>query len=405
MTGDQTNMDWNTAISVKSAQSTGGTSQPPVELRLTASQGPEVGTYAGAMINMSSNNYLSLADHEQVRKASIEAVREFGFGLASVRFLSGTHAVHKRLEDQTAALLAMEEAVLFGSCFDANADVFEALLDAGDRIISDELNHASIIDGIRLCKAKRLRYKNADMEDLRRHLETPHPGGMTLIVTDGVFSMNGTIAPLRDIVSLARKHGAFVMVDDSHGLGAVGKTGRGTAEEYDLLGQVDLITGTYGKALGGGMGGFAATSSVAAAILRRRARPYLFSNPIPPQLAAGASTAIEIMLGEPERVSLLKQRATYLRAALRERHIEILPGDHPIVPVMLRDTQLAQSLVAHCRAKGVLVSAIVYPIVPKGEERVRLQVSSGHTIEQLDRVANTVEAWWQEAGFGSGSAA
>lgn len=349
------------------------------------------------MINMSSNNYLSLANHDEIKDACINAIKQFGFGLASVRFLSGTHAAHRKLEKETAELFKAEEVVLFGSCFDANAGVFEALFGAGDRVISDELNHASIIDGIRLCKAQRHRYKHCDMGDLEQLLRTPHPNGNTLVVTDGVFSMNGTAAPLREIVTLARRYGALVMVDDSHGIGTVGKTGRGVIEEQGLFGEIDLITGTYGKALGGGMGGFAVSSSDLASVLRRRARPYLFSNPVPPQLAVGACKAIEIMLREPERVERLAGRAVYLRGALKSHGIEIVDGSHPIVPVMLRSSERAQSLVAHCRAHGILVSAIVYPVVAKGLERIRLQVSADHSIEQLDHVVRTIEAWWAKA--------
>lgn len=386
-------MSWKAVISAKRAGLDGAAS---AELRLMISQGAQVATERGDMINMSSNNYLALADHPEIKAAAVDAINKYGFGLASVRFLSGTHAIHKQLEEQTAGIFSTEDAVLFGSCFDANAGVFEALLDANDRIVSDELNHASIIDGIRLCKAQRLRYKHRDVEDLGRQLSEPHPAGMTVIVTDGVFSMNGAIAPLREIVDLARKFGAFVMVDDSHGIGTVGKTGRGVVEEQGLLGQIDLITGTYGKALGGGMGGFAASSSDIATILRRRARPYLFSNPVPPHIAAGVGKALDIMLREPERVARLGDQARYLRNALTDRKIEVLEGQHPIVPVMLRSTESTRSLVSHCRSNGILVSAIVFPIVAKGQERVRLQVSAGHTFQQLDSVVGTIGEWWSK---------
>ncbi|HSW20613.1 MAG TPA: glycine C-acetyltransferase [Ramlibacter sp.] len=360
---------------------------------LSSAQGGVVIADGARMINMSSNNYLDLANAPAVRVAATQALAQYGLGLASVRFLSGTHDLHLKLEQATGELLHTEDCIAFGSCFDANAGIFEALLDEEDRILSDELNHASIIDGARLSKAARLRYRHRDLEDLERQLRQAPASGVTMIVTDGVFSMDGSIAPLPGILQLARQYGALVMVDDSHAIGALGATGRGCAEFFDVLGQVDLITGTYGKALGGAMGGFAAGRCELIELLRARARPYLFSNPIPPSIAAGVLAALRLMQDESGRLQALHASTNFLRTQLEQAGLEVLPGQHPITPVMLRSSDATRDLVTHARSAGVLVSGIEYPVVAKGQERIRLQVNAGHSREDLSHVVHVLSQW------------
>ncbi|VTU46474.1 2-amino-3-ketobutyrate coenzyme A ligase (plasmid) [Variovorax sp. SRS16] len=377
-------MHWKEKLRAKAAAP--GSRPVARPMVLTSAAGGMVTTEAGRMVNMSSNNYLDLANAPPVRAAAAEALERYGLGLASVRFLSGTHALHLELERATRELLHADDCIAFGSCFDANAGIFEALLDDGDRIVSDELNHASIIDGVRLAKASRLRYRHCDLEDLERLLREGPGTGITMIVTDGVFSMDGSLAPLADLVRLAGRYGALLMVDDSHGIGTLGATGRGTAEHFDMLGQVDIITGTYGKALGGAMGGFVAAGREIIELLRARSRPYLFSNPIPASLAAGVIAAMKLMQSEPLRLGRLRESTRFLRTQLAEFGFDVPAGVHPIAPVMLRDSHRTRSLVAHARSNGVLVSGIEYPVVPRGTERIRLQVSAGHTLEQLSTV-------------------
>lgn len=384
-------MNWRQTITRRIATHGVRSAAPPLTLHSAAAG--TVLTNDGPMVNMSSNNYLDLANAPAVRAAVIDAVQQYGLGLASVRFLSGTHDLHLQLERTTGNLLGTEDCIAFGSCFDANAGIFEALLTEEDRIVSDELNHASIIDGVRLSRAKRLRYRHRDLEDLERLLRSDAGTGLTVIVTDGVFSMDGSLAPLSELVRLSREYGAMLIMDDSHGIGALGTSGRGTAEHVGLLGQIDVITGTYGKALGGAMGGFVASSHEIVEVLRARSRPYLFSNPIPACVAAGVLAAIEIMLAEPQRLRKLRESTDYLRTQLSKVGFEVLGGVHPITPIMLRSPERTQSLVAHARKNAVLVSGIQYPVVPLGTERIRLQVNAGHTLEQLSEVVDAFARW------------
>ena len=385
-------LDWKVKLRNKSAAA-GGTADALV---ISSAQGGTVIASGRSMINMSSNNYLDLANSAAVKAAAADALQRYGFGMASARFLSGTHELHIELERITRDLLQVEDCIAFGSCFDANAGFFEALLDEDDCILSDELNHASIIDGVRLSRTTRMRYKHCDMEDLERQLSAASCKGITLIVTDGVFSMNGSMAPLEDILRLARRYGAYVMVDDCHGIGVIGSTGRGTLEHFNLLGKVDVITGTYGKSLGGAMGGFVAGSSEIIKLLRMRARPYLFSNGIPPHMAAGVMRAILMMQEEPQRLKKLWASTEFLRTRLVQAGLDVLPGTHPITPVMLGNAEVTQDFVAYARGNGILVSGIQYPVVARGKERVRLQVNAGHSEDDLAKVVEVFSACHQE---------
>jgi glycine C-acetyltransferase len=338
-------------------------------------------------INLCGNNYLGLAGDERVAEAAIKAVRDAGAGFASVRFICGTHALHKELEAATADYLGFEDAILFAAAFDANGGVFEPLLGEEDAIVSDALNHASIIDGVRLCKAQRYRYPAGDMGELEVQLKAARAAGArtVLIVTDGVFSMDGYIAKLPAITRLADQFGALVMVDDCHSTGVLGPGGRGTAAHYGLAGRVDILTGTYGKALGGAMGGFIAASKPVVALLRERARPYLFSNALAPAVCGAALAAIEIARGpEGDRLrERLFANAKAFRSAMAANGFDLLPGEHPIVPVMLGEARLAQDLARALLDEGVLVSGFSFPVVPRGQARVRTQVSAAHSPAEI----------------------
>ena len=336
------------------------------------------------VINMCANNYLGLADSPRVIRAAKEAYDRWGYGLASVRFICGTQQIHKDLEAAISDFLGMEDTILYSSCYDANGGVFEPILGEGDAVISDELNHASIIDGIRLCKAAKFRYKNNDMEDLRAKLDAAKGCRIKMIVTDGVFSMDGYIANLKAICDLADEYDALVMVDDSHAVGFMGKTGRGTHEYCGVMGRVDILTGTLGKALGGASGGYVSAKKEVVELLRQRSRPYLFSNTLAPAIA-GASLEVIKMLGDTtEYRDRVHENTSYFREKMEALGFDLLPGTHPIVPIMLYDARIATEFSARLLEKGVYVTGFSFPVVPRGKARIRTQVSARHTKEDLD---------------------
>ncbi len=336
-------------------------------------------------INLCANNYLGLSNHPALVQAARDALDAYGFGMSSVRFICGTQLPHKRLERRLSEFLGMEETILFPSCFDANAGLFEALLGPEDAIISDALNHASIIDGIRLCKARRLRYANNDMAELEAKLAEAADARYRLIATDGVFSMDGHVADLRTICELAERYDAMVMVDDSHATGFVGASGRGTPEYCGVAGQVDILTGTLGKALGGAAGGYVSARSEIVEWLRQRARPYLFSNSLAPVIAQTSLSALELIAGSGSLRERLWHNANRFRTEMSALGFTLLPGEHPIVPLMLGDPRLAQDFADGLRLKGVLVAAFSFPVVPRGQDRIRAQMSAAHDTETLDR--------------------
>ena len=343
-------------------------------------------TQVQGVLNMCSNNYLGLADDPRLIEAAKASYDRWGYGLSSVRFICGTQQQHRILEQKIARFLSMDDTILYSSCFDANGGLFEVLLGPEDAVISDELNHASIIDGVRLCKAKRYRYKNNDMADLRAQLEAAQAAGCRtkLIATDGVFSMDGYIANLKAICDLADEFDALVMVDDSHAVGFVGKTGRGTAEYCDVVGRVDIITGTLGKALGGASGGYTCARQEIVDLLRQRSRPYLFSNTLAPSICATAIRTFDLLTESSGQLDKLNENTQYFRRRLKEEGFDIAEGVHPIVPVMLYDARTAQEFAARMLQKGVYVVGFCYPVVPMGKARIRTQVSAAHSREDLD---------------------
>jgi glycine C-acetyltransferase len=336
------------------------------------------------VLNMCANNYLGLADHPALIAAAKEALDSHGFGMASVRFICGTQDIHKKLEAALTKFLGTEETILYPSCFDANGGLFETLLTDKDAVISDELNHASIIDGIRLCKAQRFRYKHNDMADLEAKLLETKDARFRLIATDGCFSMDGTIANLKGICELAEKYDALTMIDDAHATGFLGKTGRGTHEHCGVMGKIDIITGTLGKALGGASGGFTSGRKEIVDLLRQRSRPYLFSNTIAPPVVAASLKALELLSASTELRDKLEENTKYFRAAVTERGLTIKPGTHPIVPIMIGDAAKSQKFAARMLEKGVYVIGFFYPVVPHGTARVRTQVSAAHSREDLE---------------------
>jgi len=340
------------------------------------------------VLNMCANNYLGLADHPALIAAAKEALDTHGFGLASVRFICGTQDIHKDLEGSLSKFLGTEDTILYPSAFDANGGLFETLLGAEDAVISDELNHASIIDGVRLCKAQRLRYKHNDMADLEAKLREASGARVRLIATDGCFSMDGTIAELGAICDLAEKHRALTMIDDAHASGFLGKTGRGTHEFRGVMGKIDIITGTLGKALGGASGGFTSGRKRIIELLRQRSRPYLFSNTVAPPIVAASIKALELLTASTELRDKLEENTKFFRAALTERGLTIKPGTHPIVPIMLGDAPLSQKFAARMLEKGVYVIGFFYPVVPHGTARVRTQVSAAHSRGDLEFAVN-----------------
>lgn len=336
------------------------------------------------LLNMCANNYLGLSDSKRLIAAAKASYDQYGYGLSSVRLICGTQNVHKELEGKISAFLGMEDTILYSSCYDANTGLFETLLSDEDAIISDELNHASIIDGVRLCKAKRFRYKNNDMADLEDKLKQARGSRMMMICTDGVFSMDGTIANLKGICDLAETYDALVMVDDSHAVGFIGKNGRGTHEYNDVMGRVDIITGTLGKALGGASGGYTSAGKGIVDLLRQRSRPYLFSNTLAPVIAASACEVFDMLSESTELRDRLESNTRYFRNKMEAAGFDIKPGTHPIVPIMLYDARKAQEMAAKMLEKGVYVIGFFYPVVPKGLARIRVQVSAAHTLENLD---------------------
>ena len=337
------------------------------------------------VLNFCANNYLGLANDPSLVEAAKATLDEFGFGLSSVRFICGTQSIHKQLEEAISTFLGVEDTILYASCFDANAGLFETILTPEDAIISDALNHASIIDGVRLCKAQRYRFAHADMADLERILQETQVCRLRMIATDGVFSMDGDIANLRSICDLAEKYDALVMVDDSHATGFVGETGRGTPEYRGVAGRVDIITSTLGKALGGASGGFTAGRREIVELLRQRSRPYLFSNTVPPVVVGTALAVIDKLTAKTELRQRLAENTKYFRERMTEAGFDIRPGDHPIVPIMLGDARLAQKMADAVLADGIYVIGFSYPVVPKGAARIRVQLSAAHTREHLDR--------------------
>ncbi len=349
-------------------------------------QGADIKVSTGQeVVNFCANNYLGLSSHPKVIEAAKAVIDTHGYGMSSVRFICGTQDVHKELEAKISKFLGTEDTILYAAAFDANGGVFEPLLGAEDAIISDELNHASIIDGVRLCKAQRFRYKNCDMEDLEAQLKAASSARHKIIVTDGAFSMDGSVAPLDKICDLADKYEALVMIDESHCTGFIGKTGRGTHELFNVIDRVDIITGTLGKALGGASGGFTSGKKEIIDMLRQRSRPYLFSNTLAPSIA-GASVAVIDMLSETTSLrDKLESNTKYFREKMTEAGFDIKPGFHPIVPVMLYDAKLAQEFAAQMLEEGIYVIGFYYPVVPQGKARIRVQISAGHELSHLDK--------------------
>jgi glycine C-acetyltransferase len=351
---------------------------------LEGPQQAEIAVGTGTSLNLCANNYLGLANHPAIIEAARGALGRWGYGLASVRFICGTQAIHKELEERISAFLGTEDTILYGSCFDANGGLFETLLDAEDAVISDELNHASIIDGIRLCKANRLRYKNGDMADLEAKLQEAAGARFRLIATDGVFSMDGYIAKLAQICDLAEKYDAMVMVDDSHAVGFVGENGRGTPERCGVEGRIDVITGTLGKALGGASGGYTSGRKEIIDILRQRSRPYLFSNSLAPVIAAASLKVLDLVTQSSGLRTTLRENTKFFREKMTALGFTLQPGEHPIVPVMLGDAELASKMAKILLGKGLYVVAFSFPVVPHGKARIRTQISAAHTREELE---------------------
>ena len=358
-------------------------------------------TKANGVVNMCANNYLGLSNHPALIAAAKASYDNWGFGLSSVRFICGTQQIHKDLERKLAHFLGMDDAILYSSCFDANGGLFETLLSAEDAVISDELNHASIIDGVRLCKAKRYRYKNSNMDELRACLEDAKASGCKKIViaTDGVFSMDGYIANLTAICDLADEFDALVMVDDSHAVGFMGEHGKGTHEHCGVMGRVDIITGTFGKAMGGASGGYTAARQPIVDLLRQRSRPYLFSNTVAPAICAATIRTIELLEESTELRDRVHENGRYFREKMEALGFDMLPGEHPIVPVMLYDPKVAHEFARRMLEKGVYVVAFCYPVVPKGKDRIRTQISAGHTKEDLDFAVECFRQVREEMGL------
>ena len=366
---------------------------------LLGPQGGSIRVAQGTVINLCANNYLGLADHPAIVAAAAEAVRTCGYGMASVRFICGTQDLHKGLERAITSFLGTGDTLLYSSCFDANTGLFETLLSEQDAVLSDALNHASVIDGIRLCKAQRYRYAHGDMAELEKGLRETAGRRIRLIATDGVFSMDGDFARLDAIVALAERYGALVMVDDSHATGFIGPTGRGTPELFGVADKVDLITSTLGKAVGGGTGGFTSGRRELIELLRQRSRPYLFSNAVPPMICAAGLKALELIRQGDELRRRLEENARFLRQSLEKLGFKVRPGTHPIMPVMLGDAALAVRMADRLLEEGVYVIGFSYPVVPKGEARIRVQVSAAHTREQLTQAVTAFEKVGRELGI------
>ena len=351
------------------------------------------------VLNFCANNYLGLSDNPEVLKAAKESYEKWGYGLSSVRFICGTQEIHKKLEKKISEFLGTEDTILYSCCFDANTGLFETLLTEEDAIISDALNHASIIDGVRLCKAQRLRFKNSDMNDLEEKLQQAESARFRLIATDGVFSMDGIIAKLDQICNLAEIYDALVMVDDSHATGILGKTGRGTHEYRNVIGRVDIITSTLGKALGGASGGFTSGRKEIIEYLRQRSRPYLFSNTLAPAIVAASLKVLDMLSASNDLLDKLRQNTLYFREKIAKLGLEVIPGEHPIVPIILKDAVLAQKMAEKLLEKGIYVIGFSYPVVPKGAARIRTQISAAHSREDLDFAIEKIKEVKEELGI------
>ena len=361
-------------------------------------QGSQVDTPDGPMINFCANNYLGLADSDEIEKAVSQGTKDHGFGMASVRFICGTQDIHKTLEQDISDWMGTEDTILYTSCFDANTGLFETILSAEDAIISDELNHASIIDGIRLCKADRKRYKHSDMADLEEQLKATAGARFRMIATDGVFSMQGDIAPLKEICDLADKYDALVMVDDSHATGFLGPNGLGSADDQGVMDRIDVLTSTMGKALGGASGGYTTGRKEIVEFLRQRSRPYLFSNTLAPPIVMGALKALELVRGNPGLRETLWKNTAYFRSEMEALGFDILPGKTPIMPIMLRDELKTVELARAVNERGIFVVGFTFPVVPRGQARIRVQLSASHTREQLDRAISVIGEAGKELG-------
>lgn len=364
----------------------------PQRMHITVGDGAEV-------LNMCANNYLGLADHPEIIAAAKESLDKWGFGMSSVRFICGTQQIHKQLEAQITEFLGTEDTILYSSCFDANGGLFETLLSAEDAVISDALNHASIIDGIRLCKAQRYRFKNSDMADLEAKLKEAQSARFRMIATDGVFSMDGTIARLGEICDLADKYDALVMIDDSHSVGVLGEHGKGTHEHCGVMGRIDIITGTLGKALGGASGGYTSGRREIVEMLRQRSRPYLFSNTLAPVIVSTSLKVLEMLATSTELTGRLRENTRYFREKMDRLGFDIIPGEHPIVPIMLGEAVIAQKMAEVLLKKGVYVTGFSYPVVPKGAARIRTQISAAHTKQDLDFAVEKFAEAKQELGI------
>jgi glycine C-acetyltransferase len=369
------------------------------ERTITTPQGAEISTIEGGdVLNFCANNYLGLSSHPEVTQAAIETIKTHGYGMSSVRFICGTQDIHKQLERKISEFLGTDDTILYAAAFDANGGLFEPLLQEQDAIISDELNHASIIDGIRLCKAQRFRYKHNDMNDLEEQLKAAKGARRRLIATDGAFSMDGTIAQLDNICDLAEQYDAMVMIDECHATGFLGKTGRGTHEYRNVMGRVDIITGTLGKAMGGASGGFTAARQEIVDMLRQRSRPYLFSNTVAPSIVGASIKVIDLLSGSTALRDKLERNTQYFRKAMTAAGFDILPGEHPITPIMLYEAPLAQEFAARLLKEGIYVIGFFYPVVPKGKARIRVQISAAHEQEHLEKAVAAFTKVGKELG-------
>lgn len=366
------------------------------EFIITSDQKPEIQVGNKELLNFCANNYLGLANHKEIIKAAEEGLNKYGFGLSSVRFICGTQDIHRQLEEKLSRFLGTDDTILYSSCFDANGGLFETILTKDDAVISDALNHASIIDGIRLCKAMRYRYQNNDMKDLEDKLIEAKDARVRLIATDGVFSMDGTFANLPEICALAEKYDAYVMVDDSHATGFIGKTGRGTPEHFSVQDKIDIYTSTLGKALGGASGGFTSGRQEIINWLRQRSRPYLFSNSLSPAVTAASIRVIDMLSETSNLLTQLKSNSKYFRQQMTQLGFDIIEGHHPIVPIMLYDARLAAQFAAKCFEMGLYVISFSYPVVPENKARIRTQISAAHTKDEIDRALSIFEAVGKE---------
>jgi len=368
------------------------------ERQILSPQGPEVRVVQGTVLNLCANNYLGLANHPEITRAAAEGLKEHGYGMASVRFICGTQDLHRRLEQAISTFLGTADTILYSSCFDANGGLFEVLLDEQDAVISDALNHASLIDGIRLCKAQRFRFAHSDMTDLEAKLTEAKGCRLRLIATDGVFSMDGDLAKLDHIVELADRYDAAVVVDDSHATGVLGPRGQGTPAHFGVADRVEIVTSTLGKTLGGAAGGFTCGRTELIELLRQRSRPYLFSNALPPVIATAALQAVKLVAQGDSLRATLRENAAFFRAQLAALGFRLIPGDHPIIPVMLGDATLATKMADRLLQEGIYVVGFSYPVVPKGQARIRVQMSAAHTRPQLERAVNSFAKVGRELG-------